>query len=335
MTKHAFKKALWAAVILALLLGVFIGWQTQRYVFAHTFFQRKILREKINDYTFINPIIGFDTAENDNSKQFRDLSMQINSYIEDRVKKGRATAISAYVRDLNTGDWMGINEDEKYAPASLFKVFMMVAYLRLAEEDPGILGRELFYDGVTDLNELAHYTPSTSLDGNRSYPINELIRRMIIQSGNNSHALLANNLGEERLVNLLTDLGLPYPKSEEEIDFMSARSYSFIFRVLYNATYLSRAMSERALELLSETEFDLGLVAGVPSGTTVAHKFGERWFLDDPKKPKELHDCGIVYYPEKPYFICVMTKGTNFVYLENTIKEISRMAYSNVNYYSN
>ncbi len=75
------------------------------------------------------------------------------------------------------------------------------------------------------------------------------------------------------------------------------------------------------------------VVAGVPSTVDVAHKFGERTTLasdTESTETKQLHDCGIVYFPENPYLLCVMTRGTDFKVLEGIISDISRMVYEEV-----
>ena len=79
-------------------------------------------------------------------------------------------------------------------------------------------------------------------------------------------------------------------------------------------------MSEKALGLLQKSEFHKGLVAGVPSGTIVAHKFGERDGLTIGEK--QLHDCGIIYYPGNPYLLCVMTRGDNFDELAGVVFDV-------------
>jgi hypothetical protein len=43
-----------------------------------------------------------------------------------------------------------------------------------------------------------------------------------------------------------------------------------------------------------------------------------------------MHDCGIVYYPERPYFLCVMTKGYEFKRLAAVIRVMSRAVYREV-----
>jgi hypothetical protein len=57
----------------------------------------------------------------------------------------------------------------------------------------------------------------------------------------------------------------------------------------------------------------------------VAHKFGERTGFAG--GVKQLHDCGIVYYPKNPYLLCIMTRGTDFTKLESTIAAVSKMVY--------
>ena len=45
----------------------------------------------------------------------------------------------------------------------------------------------------------------------------------------------------------------------------------------------------------------------------------------------ELHDCGIVYYPEHPYFLCVMTRGGDRPKLAAAIADVSKVAYDGWN----
>ena len=79
------------------------------------------------------------------------------------------------------------------------------------------------------------------------------------------------------------------------------------------------------MELLSKTQYKDGLVAPLPSNVVTSHKFGERNFAVTGEK--QLHECGIVYVPNKPYVLCVMTTGKNFQQLAETIREVSRMTY--------
>jgi hypothetical protein len=83
---------------------------------------------------------------------------------------------------------------------------------------------------------------------------------------------------------------------------------------------------------MSKSSFRSGIVAGVPDGTVVANKFGER-FLDTPGTDTpdmfELHDCGIVYAPASSYILCVMTKGTDFKKLSKVISDVSRDVWQN------
>jgi len=109
---------------------------------------------------------------------------------------------------------------------------------------------------------------------------------------------------------------------------MSPEIYSRLFRALYNATYLPDIESEQAFELLSQTDFNGGLVQGISASMTVAHKFGEHTEVENGKTiDRELHDCGIVYYPNQPYFLCVMTRGQDFPTLEKIIGNISKSVF--------
>ena len=94
-------------------------------------------------------------------------------------------------------------------------------------------------------------------------------------------------------------------------------------------------MSENVLDMMVNSNFPVGLKAGVPSDVPVADKFGERQVFtpqgDNIKN--ELHDCGIVYFKSYPYFLCVMTQGQNIDDLKSVIKNISHLTYQNyINY---
>jgi hypothetical protein len=65
----------------------------------------------------------------------------------------------------------------------------------------------------------------------------------------------------------------------------------------------------------------------------VSHKFGQ-YGVTDQQSPSgqdwEFHDCGIVYYPNHPYHLCVMTKGPDLNALKKMVKGISQITYQEV-----
>ena len=84
-----------------------------------------------------------------------------------------------------------------------------------------------------------------------------------------------------------------------------------------------------------KTNFDPGVAGGVPNNISVADKFGEKVSTINSEE-KQLHNCGIVYYPKHPYLICIMTRGDDFDRLAGVIKSISSFVYQEVDkQYSN
>lgn len=147
---------------------------------------------------------------------------------------------------------------------------------------------------------------------------------MIIYSDNQAANTLINHIDINILNKIYLDLGIKSPEDGQPENFMSVRDYASFFRILYNASYLNRDMSEQALKILTHSQFNQGLSAGVPTQVPVAHKFGERVILGD----KQLHDCGIVYKENMPYLLCIMTRGNDFNKMSSTIREISGLVYS-------
>ena len=108
---------------------------------------------------------------------------------------------------------------------------------------------------------------------------------------------------------------------------LTVKEYSRFFRILYNSSYLSQSNSEKALKTLSQTKFTEGIRKNMPKDIVVASKFGE---IGIDEQIKQIHECGIVYYPNHPYLICIMTRGPNPKYLTKSISEISDFVFSEV-----
>jgi beta-lactamase class A len=255
------------------------------------------------------------------------LHKKIEDLIGDAISRKQISEASVYFRDLDNASWFGVGEDKIYVPASLLKVPTMISFLKVAQLDPGLLEQVVRLDKFYDLGtHLVEREPSLELGG--EYAVRELIETMVRDSDNDSIALLFDKVvtSASDLHQVFADLGVPY--SEQSTGPITAKQYSSFFRILYNASYLDQADSEYVLKLLTETNFNRALVAGVPVGVRVAHKFGERWL--DPKDDKYFHDCGIIYYPSRPYLLCVMTKGQDFETLVTLIKDISSTVYYEV-----
>ena len=278
------------------------------------------------NYKFINPLIECDAANFNEDITLANLKKEIQFYLSTQINIHKIDFASIYYRDLNNGPWFGINSDELFSPSSLMKIPIMMAYYKLADTDPSILQKTLSYTQTYDYS-YQNVIPQITLTPQQKYTVEELIEHMIIYSDNAAYTLLNDNLDTKSALQIYSDLNIDISKgfTDPNGDIISVKSYASFFRILYNSSYLSPAASEKALTLLSQSKFIDGLVAGVPKNISIAHKFGERLYLDD--NQRQLHDCGVVYLPHKPYLLCIMTRGKNFDNLTSTIKNISSLVY--------
>lgn len=286
----------------------------------------ELRRIRATGYKYISPLLYCENPP-ENAQFLKSLSDSLSNYINDSVKRNNISNASVYIHLPDTGDWTSVNGLEKYSPASLLKVPVMMAYYKSAEKNPALLSKEIKFD-INDSNINENYMPKERLEKGKSYSVENLIERMIYYSDNTAEDLLVMGINEQEFDGVFQDMDITRLNYSHQENSMDVKTYSYFFRALYNASYLNRDYSEKALDNLSKTDFKKGIVAGVPGSITVAHKFGERAYNDSSEK--QLHDCGIVYYPSHPYLICIMSRGNSFASLENTIKTISQKTYSAV-----
>lgn len=278
-------------------------------------------------YKFINPLLECDDFNSEGEIAISSIRQEIENYIKDAKATGTASHVSVYFRSLNNGAHLGIKSDERYAPASLLKVPYLLLAFKRAQDDPSFLQKKILFN-----KRQGGIAPNITDTGlvvlGKSYSVEELVYKMIVHSDNDAKDMVVSFFTEADIMQMLADMGLVIPSATNENEIMSVKEYASFFRILYNATYLNRTYSEKALNILSQTTFKGGLLAGVPEGTVVAHKFGERGFLNS--NVVQLHDCGIVYVNNNPYLLCVMTRGTDFQQLSRIIANISAIVYRNV-----
>jgi beta-lactamase class A len=315
------KARVFAYPALFLLIGLGIGYGLQSIITDRR--QNNNLDDclaKQSGYSLVNPLTDCGVI---NPKSAEESSL-IKKYIEEQIVNTREhpeQEISVYYRDLNNGPWYGINEQVEFAPASLLKVPLMMGIYKEAENNPAFLSQQLTYQKYSTDNITPHYLPAQKLEYGQAYTIQALVEQMIIYSDNDAKDTLLLNIDSAIFSRVFTDLSLPDPFAGDSL--ITVKEYASFFRILYNASYLTKNYSEQVLEILSRSSFSKGLRANIPANVTIAHKFGERTDSD----ANQLHDCGIVYAKDSPYVLCVMTRHGAFVTLENTIQNISNETY--------
>jgi beta-lactamase class A len=262
-------------------------------------------------------------------KEFVQLRNDLTSLIENEKKAGRLTEGAVYFRDLQNGPVISINSQDFFIPASLLKLPLMITYYKKAEADPEMLKKKI--EVTKDIQSLEqNITPSSGAQIGKTYTREELLDKLITQSDNIAWKALLKDLradySEEDFIGTLGDLGIIDPRKRTDQQYITVQNYASLFRILYNSSYLNIEMSDKALEVLTRSEFKDGLYVGVPNNVKIAHKFGEQKNGDE----QQLHDCGVVYYPPNPYVLCVMTRGTNIPDLERVVQTVSKEVYMEV-----
>lgn len=318
-------------IALSLVCGYIMGMSIQKSRYVHFLSSFKNIRENSDKYKFINPLIGTVSPPATDVDIFSDIKSDIVSYLVKEKKEGSLYDYSFYFRDLGTGLWFGAHEDADFSPASLFKLPVAIAVYKQAESDSAFLKKLVVYTKeLDDMNNSATSNAESVLVIGKAYTIEELVLLMIVDSDNGAKNLLLASIDISYLDNLFTAVSLASP-SQSTVYSISSRKYAHFLRALYGSSYLNEEHSEFILSILSQTTFKDGLVAGLPKGMSVAHKYGTYQFEEmingEKMSTEQLHDCGVVYHKENPYIFCFMTKGKDLKNLYRIISHVSSLVY--------
>lgn len=297
------------------------------------YFIKNILRDDSEIFFYTSPILDCEDISQGGTSVVS--YEQFNKTAEQLSKKYQISNFSIYFRDLNNGPWVGINEKEFFSPASLMKTPILMSFLKQVERNPELIKKEaVATEEYFDYSIKQNFDLKTSIVKGQKYTLEEIARLMITESDNVATLMLSKYVDQDDYNNLLRAVGLVVEEKGKDVD-VQVKDFAGFFRILYNSSYLNRNSSEDALKLFSQSTFASGIVAGVPKGTVVAHKYGERSLEQKQDgvivtKEKQLHDCGIVYAKTSPYILCVMTRGKDFAKQESFISEVSKFVYNQV-----
>lgn len=216
----------------------------------------------------------------------------------DELKKLDGTW-SVYVRNLDTGETVSVNEQPMVA-ASLIKLFVAGAYYQTDKQ-----ASDAAWCARTDV--------------------------MISASSNEACNALIDRLGKSAINRFIRDLGCEHTelnrkmleKSSQE-NYTSPRECGEVLEAILNGKYVSSAASKRLLENLKAQERTGKIPAGVPARVETANKTGE---LSDTE-----NDACIVWSDGATYILCVMSnEQTNAAKAREEIVAISRLVYEYFN----
>jgi len=284
------------------------------------------------DFKFINPDMACKEKLVIRKSAYVQLKSDLLDFIEVSKKQGSVESVSIYFRDLQNGPTLGINEHTLFSPASLLKLPLLLTYVNLKNHIDGLMERTIEFDAIA-IDVPQNIAPKDSISHGKMYRIEELLEYMIKYSDNKSYYLLLDYLREispnkDLLKETYVDLGILDPQNFLE-DTISVKAYGSILVQLYHSSFFNKKEdSDYVLEKLAQVDWKYGLDAGLPLGTVVAHKFGERTGFASGLK--QLHDCGIIYFKDNPYMLCVMTRGHDLEKLADFIANISAMFYKEI-----
>jgi beta-lactamase class A len=325
MKKPRLLEPRWLLMFVFFLCGGFLGGLII-YLFVNADLPQAFKLHSGQSYQYINPLLAVDVEQPSHFGEDKTLFLVVQNLVENAKKSGDITDASIYFRDIEPAIWMGVNEDETFSPGYLMRLPIMFAYFKLAESDSGLLEDTMTFEGPHVSTEGSQ--AARQLVIGQSYAVGDLIHAMVVESNDDAAGLLFDNIDKGDLNEVFTDLGINFKEDKVHRDYISLKTYSLFYRILYNATYLNREYSEKALELLAEKNESRGISAGIPKAVPGVTRFSVR----QTDAGFEIYNCGIVYFPQHPYLLCASDKGSDAAKLEDFMETLGKKVYEEIAY---
>jgi len=239
------------------------------------------------------------------------------------------------IEDLNSAQKFFLRADSVFPQASSIKIAVLAELYHQAQQSAegkaGKAGLTDLYtmqasDLVADSSIMGGLTPGVTRITNR-----DLATMMVAVSDNSATNVLIDRLGMDNVNALLDSLGLPNTRlrrkmmdikaaAEGRENISTPQEMMTLLEKIYQGNVLNKEMTTDFFKVLS-THKDSWIPRDLPDGLQIANKPGELEAVRN--------DSGIVFLPNRPYIICVMT-----TYLtrerdgEEAIAKISAATYS-------
>jgi beta-lactamase class A len=315
-------KKWFTTIALSAMLGSTITWGVQRLIekredseYAN---QINLEYKRGQGFKYIKPLRFVENKLED--PDYLSLKKDLQTTIDSLQQSGSLSSASVYLRDFDKSGWIHVNPDYRYHPGSLLKMGALFNILQQAELDSNFLGKAIVYKPTQEFTPPQTFNTKSIKEGEH-YSIEQLLEYMIAFSDNKATSAIHPFIQYQRYLKNFRELNLSDPVGSNANYLLKANEISVFLKVLYNGTFLSPLMSEKAMDILMKCDFKKGMSAGLPPTVPIAHKFGE---YGNSKGDHELHETGIIYLREKPYLLTIMTSGKKVENLASSIALLTK-----------
>lgn len=232
----------------------------------------------------------------------------------DDAMRGFPGVAGVSVRNLRTGESLSIRGGETFPSASLVKVPVLVTLLDQVNRGTMRLDERM---GMVARDRVGGSGVLQYMESGLPLTLGDAAWLMIVLSDNTATNLLLDKVNIRTVWEKMDSLGLPHTKIHSKT-FIRATSVApdssvkyglgvavpdemvRLFALLHEGRAVSPALDSLALRMLRANQDGTKLVRWLPENVSVAHKSGD---VD-----RARNDCGIIYGPDAPVAVCVMTR---------------------------
>ena len=226
-----------------------------------------------------------------------------------------------YIKNLNNQEVYGLNLDEKFPSASLYKLAVM--YTTFEALDKGILKKDdllsqskVTLDKIIEGNEQETQSPDST--ETVSHTVEAALNLMITISDNYSALLLAQKLGWQNIHNLMETQNLSgIDLTGQDSPSVTAQSTGDLLERIYRNKAVNRQSSEEMKKLLFAQKVNDRIPKYLPDDIEVGHKTGELGLVR--------HDAGIVLGKQNDYIFVILS---DTLVPQDAVENIAKIAKS-------
>lgn len=249
--------------------------------------------------------------------------LQLREKIEKQIDTDSGIIGISYI-DLTSGEYLSINGDHLFNPASVIKVPVMVEAFR--QREMGLLN---FSQRVT-LRSSDKLWGSGSLYFARvgsTYTVRELIETMITHSDNTATKMLIRLLGMKNITGTMRNIGLKHTVlntsmllKAEGLNYTTPNDMATLMYQLYQLKVVSPQASLDMIGIMLRQQCRWGIPRFLPDTLKIANKTGS---LNGVR-----NDTAIIFYKDKPYILSILTNQMKSnTYAKYLVSKISQYVY--------